>query len=50
MEQLAQFNKRVALHKKLFKEARVPYHTGKKATKESFELGSLMSDRLEKEL
>jgi len=48
--QLAQFNKRVALHKKLFKEADVPYHANKNATHASRKLGQLMSDRLEVEL
>ena len=48
--QLAQFNKRVALHKKLFKEASVPYHANKNATHASHELSQLMSDRLEKEI
>jgi len=48
--QLAQFNKRVALHKKLFKEAGVPYHANKNATHQSHKLSQLMSDRLEKEI
>jgi len=48
--QLAQLNKRVALHKKLFKEAGVPYHANKNATHQSHKLSQLMSDRLEKEI
>jgi len=48
LEQLGTFQQRVKLHKKLFKEASVPYHANKNATHASHELGQLMSDRLEK--
>ena len=50
LEQLATFQQRVNLHKKLFKEAGVPYHQNKNATHASHELSQLMSDRLEKEI
>jgi len=50
LEQLATFQQRVKLHKKLFKEASVPYHQNKNATHASHELSQLMSDRLEKEI
>ena len=50
LEQLATFQQRVKLHKKLFKEASVPYHANKNATHASHELSQLMSDRLEKEI
>ena len=50
LEQLATFQQRVKLHKKLFKEASVPYHQNKNATHQSHELSQLMSDRLEKEI
>lgn len=48
--QLAQFNKRVKIHKKLFKEAGVPYHGNANATKASHDLYALIEKRMEKEL
>ena len=47
IEQLASFNKRVELHKKLFKEAGVPYHDSPKANKDSTELYKLIEKEIE---
>ena len=50
LEQLATFQQRVKLHKKLFKEAGVPYHGNTNATKASHDLSTLIEKRMEKEL
>jgi hypothetical protein len=47
LRQLGTFNKRVELHKKLFKQAGVPYHDSSRATKASWELYSLIEKRIE---
>ena len=47
IEQLASFNKRVELHKKLFEEAGVPYHGSPKANKDSTELYKLIEKEVE---
>ena len=49
IEQLASFNKRVELHKKLFEEAGVPYHDSPKANKDSTELYKLIEKEIEQE-
>ena len=46
MSQLETFNKRVELHKKLFKQADVPYHDSSKANKASQKLYALIEDRI----
>lgn len=46
MSQLETFNKRVELHKKLFKQANVPYHDSSKANKASQKLYALIEDRI----
>ena len=47
LRQLETFNSRVKLHKKLFKQAGVPYHDSSRATKASWELYSLIEKRIE---
>ena len=50
VERLATFQQRVKIHKKLFKEAGVPYHGNANATKASHDLYALIEKRMEKEL
>ena len=50
VERLATFQQRVKIHKKLFKEAGVPYHGNTNATKASHDLYALIEKRMEKEL
>jgi len=50
LRQLGTFNKRVELHKKLFKQAGVPYHDSSRATNSSWELYRLIEKRIEQKL
>ena len=47
IEQLASFNKRVELHKKLFEQAGVPYHDSDKANNDSWELYRLIEKKID---
>ena len=47
IEQLASFNKRVELHKELFKQADVPYHSSPKANADSRKLYELIEKEIE---
>ena len=47
LAQLDTFNKRVELHKELFRQAGVPYHDSSKATRKSKELYDLIEKELE---
>ena len=46
VEQLASFNKRVELHKELFKQADVPYHSSLKANADSRKLYELIEKEI----
>ena len=50
LRQLETFNKRVELHKKLFKQAGVPYHDSDRATNSSWELYRLIEKRIDQKL
>ena len=47
LRQLGTFNRRVELHKKLFKQAGVPYHDSDRATNSSWELYRLIEKMIE---